>query len=177
MSYVNITATVKTLVYISLACTLISAFVCKTRFGGSVRYLCGISVLVALTTVLSPFLKSLGQLLETDFSYADDDGDGNAASDELIINQSAAYICEYIKSLISQRFSLSRENISVSVTVDTEDRESIIIKNVTASFINTDESLYPEIARYISDTVGCECIVISKQRAAETRSGEKAVPY
>lgn len=162
MEQVDILNSIKLLVYISLASTLISVFTAKTRFCGSVRYICGICVLSALITVLNPLLRSVGGLVDIDLSYTEDIGDGNAASDKLVTEQSAVYICEYVKTLIAQKYSLSSEDISVSVTLDAENRENIIIKSITLSFKNTDETLYPEIARYISDTVGCECTVISK---------------
>lgn len=161
MNYINITNSVKILVYISLACTFITILLSKTKFISSIRYLCGLLVLISLVTVLSPFFKAMGELIDIDFS-ANDDSDNSGTSDELIINQSASYICEYVKTLLCQKYSISSENVSVSVTLDSSNTDNIIIKNITVYFKNTDESIYPEIAKYISDTVGCECIVISK---------------
>ena len=162
MSYINIVNSTKSLVYISLACTLIFILVSKTKFQNSVKYICGITVLLSLVNVLSPLMRSLGTLADIDFSIDKSDEDKNNTSEEIIINQSASYICQYVKTLLCQRFSVLPENVSVAVTLDSTDTENIIIKNITLSLKNTDESLYPQISQFVSDTVMCECLIISK---------------
>ncbi len=162
MNYLNIINSAKNLVYVSLICTLLTLLLSKSKFLSSVKYICGVSVLITVLTVIAPFINSLGELINIDFSIGEDGGGDNDISDELIIKQSASYICEYVKTLISQKYGIPPENISAAVTLDISDKENVIIKNVTLSFKNTDESLYPEIARYISDTLGSECAVISK---------------
>ncbi len=163
MNYINIIALAKNLVYISLICTLLTLILSKSKFISGIRYVCGVSVLISVLTVSAPLINSLGELINIDFSFTENGGDGNDnTSDELIINQSALYICEYVKTLLNQKYDVPIENISAAVTLDSSERENVIIKNVTLSFKNTDESLYPVMARYVSDILGCECTVISR---------------
>ena len=128
MNYINIVNSVRILVYISVACTLITVLVAKTKFAGSVKYVCGISLLLTIITILSPFLKTMGSLINIDFSVTEDEEQANV-SDEILINQSASFICEYVKTLLSQKYSIASENISVSVTLDDSNKENILIKN------------------------------------------------
>lgn len=161
MNYKYLLDSSRNLIFISLACTLVLLLLSKTRFSGSVRYLCGIVLLLFTVSAISPLVSALGDVINTDFSFSDEDN-GSESSDDLIISQSASYICKYVKTLISQKYNIHEDNISVSVTLDGSNRENIVIKNVTLYFINTDESLYPQIMRYVSDMLACECIILSK---------------
>lgn len=162
MNYLNIVNSAKNLIYISLICTFLTLLLSKSKFLSSVKFICGVTVLITALTVITPFVNSLGQLINIDFSFEDSESTDNELSENLIIEQSASYICEYVKTLISQKYGISEENISTSVTLDSSNIENVIIKNVTLSFKNTEEGLYSEIAKYVSDVLGCECTVISK---------------
>ena len=162
MNYINITNSLKNLIYVSLICTFITLLFSKNKFSGSIKYICGVSVLITSLTVITPFINSLGKLINIDFSFESNGNPDNNVSDSLIIEQSASYICEYVETLLSQKYGVSPEDVSASVTLDTGDKENVIIKTVTLSFNNIDKNLYPEIARYISEILGCECTVISK---------------
>ena len=151
----------KSLVYVSLICSLITLLFSKNRFIRCIKFISGIVMLTTTITVLSPLVKHLGYLIDFDFNVSEEENADNVG-DDLIINQSASYICEYVKTLIMQKYSIQSESLSVSVTLDTSDTQNVTVKNVTISFIKTDSSLYAEIARYVSDIVGCECTVISK---------------
>ena len=157
----NIVFSAKSLVYLSLVCSLLTLLFSGNRFIKSIRFICGLTMLIATVTALSPVIKNIGNLTNIDFNVSEGENTDSKVND-LIINQSASYICEYVKSLIEQKYSIPGENVSVSVTLDTDDPESIKIKNVTLNFTKTDSTLYPEISGYVSDALGCECSVISK---------------
>ncbi len=162
MNYLNIIGSAKNLIFVSLICTFLTLLLSKNKFISSIKYVCGISVLITVLTVIAPLTNSLGRLINIDFTFNENGSIDNGISDNLIIDQSASYICEYVKTLLNQKYGILAENISASLTLDTGNKENVIIKNITLSFINTDESLYPEITRYVSESLGCECTVISK---------------
>ena len=156
----NIILSTKSLIYVTLICSLITLLFSSNRLIKSIKYICGLITLIALLGVLSPVIRSLGALADADLTF--DPEEGESGLNGMITEQSASYICEYVKTLIEQKFSVSKDNVSVSVTLDTEDMQNVVIKNVTLSFINTEKELYIKIAEYISDAIGCECTVISK---------------
>lgn len=156
----EITELLKYVITVCLACSLITLLVSKTRFHSTVRYVAGIIVLFSVVSALSPLISAVGKLITIDFdspgnnTEIPDDGSGD------IIDNSAVYICRYTKTLISQRFGISEENITVSVSLDAADKNSIQLKNITVALPGNISEIYKSVADYVSVTLGCDCTVI-----------------
>ncbi len=156
----NITDLLKYIISVCLACSFVTLLVSKTRFNSAVRYVAGIVVLLSVVTILSPLISALGSLITIDFEIPDhviEEPDGGS---EDIIDNSAVYICRYTKTLISQRFGIPEDKITVSVSLDSTDINSIQLKNITVSLPGENSELFASVADYVSGTLGCGCTVI-----------------
>ncbi len=156
----DITELLKYIISVCLACSLVTLLLSKTRFNSAVRYVAGIIVLLSVVSALSPLISAVGELVTIDFDTPGGDTDipGDGTGD--IIDNSAVYICRYTKTLISQRFGIPEEDISVSVSLDSTDKDNIQLRNVTVSLPKDKAELFTSVADYVSLTLGCGCTVI-----------------
>ncbi len=151
------------LIYISIACTLVMLLLRKSVFASAIKYVCGLCMLITVMGILSPLMKSISDITLTIPDSNEEDIDSEFQIDGTITSESARYICGYIKTAISQRFGIDKESISVSVTLDTDGKDGVMIKSVTVCLPKTESDIYSSVAEYISDLVGSGCIVIPKE--------------
>lgn len=151
------------LVYVSIACTLVSLLLRNGAFGRAMRYVCGLCVLITVIGVFSPLLKSISDITITLPKGDDVDTDTESPIDGVMTAESARYVCGYVKTAISQRFGIEGEAISVSVTLDTEGDEGVMIKSVTVTLPKENEAVFSSVAEYVSGLVGSGCIVIPRE--------------
>lgn len=149
-------------VYVSIACTLLFLLLQKSAFGTALKYVCGLCVLMTVMTVFSPLIKSI-----SDITVLPPDSENSASDSEspdaAITAESAKYICRYVKTAISQRFEIEHELISVSVTLDTEGDDGIMIKSMTVTLPSSEAEIFSSVAEYVSNLVGSGCIVVPRE--------------
>lgn len=153
---------VQSLIYLSLTCTVIALLLNSNKFIKSLKYLMGVLLLVCVVSVIQPIYDSLSEIIRIDFS-SDTEG-GNTTGDgynDKVIAQTAAYISDYIKTLINQKYGIEKELVNVSVTLDKSDMQNITIKSVDVTVKKKIElARSNEIAEFISTLLSTKCIVI-----------------
>lgn len=159
----NIISAASSAIYVSVACTLVSLLMHGSVFKTVMKYVCGLCVLMSVLAILSPVLESLTDLA----APFPDNSTGNESIDteynDNVTVQSAKYICKYVKTAVSQRFDIESEVIAVSVTVDTKNKEGVIVKSTTVTLPSERSDIFSAVAEYVSSLVGSGCIVIPKQ--------------
>ena len=150
-------------VYVSVACTLVSLLMQGSVFKSVLKYVCGLCVLLSVLSILSPVLESITQLSAP---FPDNEGETDTDNDEYgdrVTVQSVKYVCQYVKTAVSQRFDIDAELITVSVTADTEGKDGIMIKSVTVALPSQRTDVFNAVAEYVSALVGCGCTVVPKE--------------
>ena len=64
--------------------------------------------------------------------------------------------------MLSLRLSIPEEELTVSVTVDKNDKSEYILKSITVTLDNEYEDLFGTVIDLVKSELYCECIVISK---------------
>ena len=128
------------------------------------RLLCGICMIAMLISPLPSYLKHAEQRL---WELGEEAG-GNAEENyDEIYDQALSTACVWqienvTKSLLIQEFSLSSDDLSVSVFMTEEDGR-ILLKNTTISVTGKAILIDPrEIVRVTEEYLGCPCNVVYK---------------
>ena len=149
---------------ISLLCVaiftgIITALIGAGPFYSSLKALCGLTVLLTVTTMLSPVLSSITDIVSK-IPEIDELPESNV-TDETVVHETAKYISIYTKDFICTRFGADKNILSVSTTLSTDENGNISIKSVTVNFTAKTDLNLQEISSVISETLMCECIVLS----------------
>jgi len=151
----------ETLIGVCIVCSVFSMLFAKTKFHGSLNFVCSVIVLLYLTNAFMPFYTAIGELISVAPDNEQTGTEPNITFEEHIKTTSRG-ICEYVKKLTANRFELNEDNVTVSVTVNTDNPENIVLKNITVALPKSAEDIASEISAYIGDAVGCPCTVILK---------------
>ncbi len=141
----------------SVISAIILIIVSNTGYKKSIKVLCSLLILLQVISVLSP-LFSLFSGLRFEPPPASPDISTNESTD-IQINEAGKQICRYTKDMLSEKFSLAKEDFTVSATLD-YDGEFVKIKNITVEFLTTPDIDYNLIASFITDFMMCECIIL-----------------
>ena len=149
---------------ISLLCVaiftgIITALIGAGPFYSSLKALCGLTVLLTVTTMLSPVLSSITDIVSK-IPEIDELPESNV-TDETVVHETAKYISIYTKDFICTRFGADKNSLSGSTTLSTDENGNISIKSVTVNFTAKTDLNLQEISSVISETLMCECIVLS----------------
>lgn len=148
------------LVALSIIIALLSLFISHTKFKVVFKKLGGLLLLLCIVSSISPIIEIISN---ADLSISDgsNDIDNDPASDDILFNAVGGELCNEISILISERFSIDRNNYEVFITLDTQDIESIRLTAVMIKFkTQIDEAIADKIAEYISDTTASNCTVL-----------------
>ncbi len=151
----------ETLITVCIVCSVFTMLFVKTKFHGSVNFICSVIILLYLANSFMPFYTAIGELITFSPDNEQTESEPDITFEEYIKTTSRG-ICEYVKKLTATRFELNEEDITVSVTVNTDDPQNIVLKNITVALPKSAESFSAEISAYIGYTAGCPCIVIFK---------------
>ena len=159
------TEAVYSLITVSAVCALISLVTTTDACFGAVRFICSLLVFVTLLTSLSPILSAIGELtLGIDNSKTDI---SSPETDDAIIEESGRYICSYTKDMICERFGIAEDAISVSVSLDTADIESVRIKLISVTAYTELPVPYEMITKLVNEQLMCECIVLKNDNEGD----------
>lgn len=159
----NIISAASSAIYVSVACTLVSLLMQGSVFKTVMKYVCGLCVLMSVLAILSPVLKSLTGLASPFPDNSTENENTDTEYNDRVTVQSARYICKYVKTAVSQRFDIESELIAVSVTVDTENKDGVMMKSVTVTLPSERADIFSAVAEYVSSLVGSGCMVVPKQ--------------
>lgn len=159
----NIISAASSAIYVSVACTLVSLLMQGSVFKSVMKYVCGLCVLMSVLAILSPVLESLMELTAPFPDNSTENENTDTEYNDRVTVQSARYICKYVKTAVSQRFDIESELIAVSVTVETENEDGVMIKSVTVTLPSERADIFSAVAEYVSSLVGSGCMVVPKQ--------------
>lgn len=134
------------------------------RFRKYVKYLVGLCLLLMLTR---PLLSLVSEIGDARFSLSESREEtltGDSAYLDLLGNQ----LCESIGDRVSIYFSLPRESIYVTMTLDTADLSALKIEAIDLHITQAcDEEL---IAKTLSDEFACP-VNVSEELTSDTNDG------
>ena len=152
----------KELILISVVCSLLTMLFYRTALYQSIRFICALIIIAYMAQAFLPLYTAVGRLINAEYSYnAEEITDDKKTEDEYIERVSVG-ICKSVKSVICSRYEISEDDIKVSVTINNDDLQNIIIKNVTVTLEKTYSAISGEISKYVADMLGCGCTVIIK---------------
>ena len=152
----------KTLIIVSIACALLTMLFYKTNLYQSVRFICSVVILAYMVQAFLPFYSAIGDLIVIDEHEESEASDGAEKNENHYVNYVTVGICQKIKSIICNRYNVNDEDVKVSLTINNDDPENIIIKNVTVTLTDDSAEVSADISRYIGDMLGCGCTVLIK---------------
>ena len=150
----------KTLITVSIACAVLTMLFYKTNLYQSVRYICSIAVIFYMVQAFLPLYSAIGELITIDNTYENNTQQEENTAENDFINNVSVGICKQIKDVLCNRYALNRDDVTISVTVNNDDPENIIIKSVTVALIEDKNNISAELSRYIGDLLGCGCTVL-----------------
>ena len=135
----------------SLASSLLIR-ISDTRYRGYIRFVAGLAVLLVLTVPLASLAEELGTAIsDIDFTVPSEELTENK---EEVIGQLGRTMSRQIGDWVAERFSLSRESISVKLTLDLADLSAISIYSIEVTVLaECDEK---KIEQYLSEALQCE---------------------
>ncbi len=149
----------RSIISVSLISSLGLLFLGNSKFREGIKYLSGIVLLSLILQLFSPLISALTELTELSPDDVQSDSTQSDAEDDLLINESARQIAEYLKALISGRFDIPEEELNVSVLLLKND-DTVNIKSVSVGLFHMHIPRAAEISEYVSNVIGCECVVI-----------------
>lgn len=130
------------------------------------RYVSGVILAAYLVYLTVPIIKIVAN---SDFlppEISDTPQAPTEDGEEALIRATSVQICKEIKKLIVNRFGVPESVFTVSVTLERNVEEEIMIKAVTVQCTSAENSISESeaemIAKYISDTLATECVFIIK---------------
>lgn len=149
------------LITVSVCCTFINLLLKNNKFVSSVKLITSLILSLVIITFCSPLFNALSELT-LNYPKIPENSDQITSFDENNYKLSAKGICLGIKELISIKYQIPKDNIYVSVTVNTDDLQNIYLKSVTVTITYRSEYSGNDIAKYVEDTLCCSCTVIKK---------------
>ena len=147
------------LLSVSLVTGIIISLIGSGAFHSSLKMLCALTVLLTMLNVFSPLLKSVSNIIisvpETEPPPEFDIGD------EAVMEETGRYIGIYTKDLINAKYGVQKEKFSVNVTLSADNTGNVSIKSVTVIFTESVETDLNQISSFVSDTLMCECIILT----------------
>ncbi|MBR2474498.1 MAG: hypothetical protein IKB51_05670 [Clostridia bacterium] len=152
------------LIVVSVITALVSAIVFHSPFKGSVNTVCALAVLSTLISVFSPVISFLNEI---DFKAQPDDTSPPEFSlnDETQIKETGRYICVFTEEMLVSRLGLDKDDFSVAITLDFDGENPVSIKTVTVTLNKNVSVSAAVISELVSDTLMCECLVITPETA------------
>ena len=138
-------------------------FLFNEKYKYRVQYVSGLILTVYILQFVSPIISLVMRaelLIPESITQPETDDD---AAREAIIRAASVQICNDIKKLIVSRYELNETDFIVSVTVECETDDQVMLKAITVRYHGETDELKsaPElIAKYIADTVGAPCTFI-----------------
>ena len=117
----------ETLITISIGCSLLTMLFYKTKLYQAIRFICSIIILAYLIQAFLPLYSAIGELINTENNDGSDIIDFEDTSDSDYINHVSVGILSSVKSIIKNRYGINEEDMSVSVTLNNDDPQNIII--------------------------------------------------
>ncbi|MBE6609143.1 MAG: hypothetical protein E7634_00565 [Ruminococcaceae bacterium] len=152
----------KALITVCIACSLLTMLFYKTNLYQSVRFICSIIVIAYMIRAFMPLYCAVAELINTEQPNAPEISDeSNDPSDEYV-NHVSVGICKSVKSVICSRYCIPEDDLKVSVTVNNDEPQNIVIKSVTVTLEKAHSDISADISRYVADMLGCGCTVIIK---------------
>ena len=144
----------------------------KKNGGRAVKYICSVAVLLVMLSPVISFLSSAERTSDmiTEF-FSDVINEVGAASDDagfddLRGSSAAAAVSESIGKAVAAKFGLSREAVSVSLTLDMSDVSAVQIVRADIVISDVDHTgegrFVSEIGKFASELIGSPCTVSVK---------------
>lgn len=152
----------KDLITVSIVCALLTMLFYKTNLYQAIRFICSVVVIAYMVQAFLPLYSAIGELITIDENVESDVSDGIEKSENDYVDYVTVGICKKIKDIISNRYNINEDDIKISVTINNDDPQNIIIKSVTVTLIDDGKNVSEEISRYIGDLLGCGCTVLIK---------------
>jgi hypothetical protein len=131
--------------------------------GAQKKYIHFVISLCVLTSLVGPMLSvvsSLPEFLEdVELGLEENQFDMDALLDDAVVSASKENIENAISSMISQKFGISTENITVSIFLDAEDLSNIQILSVNVRVEDATYVKRAEIEKYLLDMLMDHCEV------------------
>ena len=119
-----------------------------------VRYVAGLALLLLLTVPLTSLAGEFADgLSDTDVSIQETE----LAAQEAVIGQIGQKMSAQIGDLVAQKFALSRETVSVKLTLDLTDLSAISVYRVDVTVNAACDA--KEIEAYLSESLACPVTV------------------
>lgn len=158
----NIFELCKTMIGTCIACSLITILFHKTTIFRAVRFVCSVIILAYMLHAFLPLYSVVGDLINVNISDEITSENGEPKTENNYISSASVGICQSVKYIICGRYEIPENDLSVSITINTDNPENIIIKSVTVSLNSKHKNLADNVSEYIGDLLGCGCIVLLK---------------
>ncbi len=150
---------IRAIIIIAFLSSILMLLLENSRFKDRLRLISGVMILLLAMQILSPIFSCLRDLADLFPNEEQQPEEGDSSYDESVLKESARQMAVYIKQLISSRFSISDEDLNVAVSLEEHD-EKVNVKNITVSLSKNYWNIRSDIAKYVSDMMGCQCTVM-----------------
>ena len=143
---------------------LLSIFSLITKEDQRIKYISG----VILTMYMIQFTLPIIQLVTSTEFIPEIDQEENEtppSDNTIILNAISEQLCSDIKTLVVSRFGVEETAFTVSVTLNSNERNEIELKSISLKYhqshTDTNEYDLALISKYISDTFAAPCIILT----------------
>lgn len=151
---------VTSLLMISALSVILSYFITGTSIEKSIKVLFSVAALSIVVSLFSPIISFVLNFQE--ISVDSIESDQTEQNEMITAKETARQISLNTRKMLSLRLSIPEEELTVSVTVDKNDKNEYILKSITVTLDNEYEDLFGTVIDLVKSELYCECIVISK---------------
>ena len=145
---------------------LLSIFSLITKEDQRIKYVSGVILTVYMLQFTLPIVRLITNV---EFSPEIEQGDTEntpPSDNAVILNAISEQLCSDIKTLVISRFGIEESAFTVSVTLDTNERNEIELRSISLKHHqnHTDANDYDLelISKYISDAFAAPCIILTE---------------